>query len=70
MHESNFLASSALDHTCEVSPHEMANAIRADRFLDLPAYVVPPIGMSFSPKCKSVFKKSYAWTCYGRCDDH
>ena len=28
MHESNFLASSALDHTREVSPHEMANAIR------------------------------------------
>jgi hypothetical protein len=28
MHESNFLVSSALDHTREVSPHEMANAIR------------------------------------------
>ena len=26
MHEANFLASSALDHTREVSPHEMANA--------------------------------------------
>jgi transketolase len=28
MHESNFVASSGLDHTREVSPHEMANAIR------------------------------------------
>ena len=28
MDESNFLASSALDHTRELSPHEMANAIR------------------------------------------
>jgi hypothetical protein len=28
MYKSNFLASSALDHMREVSPHEMANAIR------------------------------------------
>ena len=21
-------------------------------------------------RCQSVFKKSYAWTCYNRCDDH
>jgi len=28
MHESNFVAFSTLDHTREVSPHEMANAIR------------------------------------------